>query len=71
MKRTKTDSFQQNWPIKNEYGSVLLNTASLCDLHVYNEQSVAVWTLVCEFARGGALAWNEHSVTETVAYSTF
>ena len=48
-----------------------MNTAGLCDLHVYNEQSVAVWTLVCEFARGGALAWNEHSVTETFAYSTF
>ena len=54
----------------NQSGSVLLNAAGLCDLQVYGEQSIAVWTLVCGFAPGGALAGNEYSPTETVVYST-
>ena len=54
----------------NQSGSVLLNAAGLCDFQVYGEQSFAVWTLARGFARGGAWARNEYSLTETVVYST-
>ena len=55
MKRTKT-VFNRTDKSKNEYSSVLLNTAGLHDLRICHEQSAAVWILGCELALGGALA---------------